>query len=97
MSYIWFESVLEALGKRISFESISNIYGNSFCKKPNEIVSAANPLLKHGGKDIHSGATILGMAGTIKTITVKDDVDVNKLFGPDAGDTTWAKDFILNG
>ena len=32
MSYVWFQSVLAALGKRINFESISNIYGNSFAK-----------------------------------------------------------------
>jgi len=69
MSYIWFQSVLAALGKRISFESISNLYGNSFAKDSAKIVQAANPLLKDGGK---SGSSITGLAGQIKIIKAKD-------------------------
>lgn len=96
MSYIWFNMVLESLGKRINFESISNIYGNSFCKEPQKIVLAANPLLKNGGRDTHSGAAVMGLAGNIAHIKVKkSEVDINKLFAGDKSDNSWAKDFIL--
>lgn len=48
MAYIWFDMVLVALGKRINFESVSNIFGNSFVKDSSEIVASANPLVKQG-------------------------------------------------
>ena len=69
MPYIWFQAVLAALGKRINFESISNIYGNSFAKDSAKIVQAANPLLKNGGK---SSAGIASLAGSIKVIKAND-------------------------
>ena len=69
MSYVWFQSVLAALGKRINFESISNIYGNSFAKDSAKIVQAANPLLKEGAK-VNTG--VAGLTGQIKVIKAKD-------------------------
>lgn len=47
MSFVWFNQVLSALGKRLNYESISNLYGNSFCKDSADIISRANPLI-HG-------------------------------------------------
>lgn len=95
MSYIWFNQVLEALGKKLNYESISNIYGNSFCKDPQKIVVAANPLVKNAGKNIHSGAAIMQMAGTIKITELKDDNigDVNTFF-KDGSDVSWAEEFM---
>lgn len=75
MAYIWFQAVLAALGKRINYESISNIYGNSFAKDAAKIVQSANPLIKSGGQS--SGAGIAGLAGQIKTITV-DNKEIAK-------------------
>ena len=65
MAYIWFNAVLEALGKRLNYESISNIYGNSFAKDSAKIVQAANPLVKNGGS---GNGSIANLAGQIKTI-----------------------------
>ena len=69
MSYIWFNSVLEALGKRLNYESISNLYGNSFAKDASKIIQAANPLLKNGGK-VNTG--VMGLMGQIKVIKSND-------------------------
>lgn len=46
MSLIWFNKVLESLGKRLNFESISCLYGNSFAKDAAEVIQGANPLQK---------------------------------------------------
>ena len=88
MSYVWFEMVLEALGKRISFESISNLYGNSFAKDASKYISAANPLVKNGGKSVSSG--IESLAGAITIVDSKktqdsdgglDFKELNKMLG----------------
>ena len=69
MAYIWFNAVLEALGKRLNYESISNLYGNSFAKDSAKIIQAANPLLKNGGK-VNTG--VMGLMGNIKKIKTND-------------------------
>ena len=74
MTYIWFNSVLEALGKRINYESISNLYGNSFAKDSAKAIQAANPLIKNGGK-VDTG--VMGLMGQIKIIK-SDNKDVQK-------------------
>lgn len=74
MSYIWFNAVLEALGKRLNYESISNIYGNSFAKDSAKIVQAANPLIKSGNT---SSAGLMGLMGNIKIIK-SDNKDLAK-------------------
>lgn len=75
MTYIWFNKVLEALGKRINYESISNLYGNSFAKESAQIVQAANPLIKTGSKPNNTG--VVGLMGNIKIIKA-DNKDVAK-------------------
>lgn len=83
MAYIWFNLVLEALGKRLNYESISNIYGNSFAKDSAKIVQQANPLLKQGkksGLDSIMGAIHINTAKTAeesaeKTAQVLGDMD----------------------
>ena len=89
MAYIWFNSVLEALGKRINYESISNIYGNSFAKDSAKIVQAANPLLKNGGTP--SGTGIMGLTGQIKIIESKDKEDSKQALRKQIGDLSWAE------
>ena len=56
---------MESLGKKLNFESISNLYGNSFAKDSAKIVQAANPLLKNGGK---ANTGVMGLMGQIKVI-----------------------------
>ena len=89
MAYIWFNSVLEALGKRINYESISNIYGNSFAKDSAKIVQAANPLLKDGGK-VNTG--VAGLAGQIKVIKADNKEAAKKAVQNELGsDLDWAE------
>lgn len=90
MAYIWFNLVLEALGKRINFESISNLYGNSFAKEAGKIVTEANPLLKHGGA---SSAGIMGLMGKIQVIdATKSSKEAQaRAEKKILGDTSWAE------
>ena len=91
MAYIWFQSVLEALGKRINYESISNIYGNSFAKDSAKIVQAANPLLKpHVGG---SAQTLMAMPGSLKIIEgplEKQKEQAQKSMG----DMSWFEEYL---
>ena len=91
MSYVWFNLVLEALGKRLNFESISNVYGNSFAKDAAKIVQGANPLVKNGGR---SNAGIMGLMGQIKIIkpteTLSTDA-ITEAVEAELGDVSWAE------
>ena len=84
---MWFNSVLSALGKRLNFESISNIYGNSFAKDSSKIVQAANPLLKNGGKPNTGG---MGLMGKIKIIETKSKDTSKQAIKQQLGDISWA-------
>ena len=88
MSYIWFQSVLAALGKRINFESISNLYGNAFAKDAGKIVPGANPLLKNGGK-VNTG--VMGLMGKIKIIDTKSEDAKKNALKKQLGDISWAE------
>ena len=88
MSYIWFNRVLEALGKRINYESISNIYGNSFAKDSAKIVQAANPLLKGDGKP---NTGVMGLMGQIKIIDTSSKDAQKQALKNQLGDISWAE------
>lgn len=75
----------------MNFESISNIYGNSFAKDSSKIVQGANPLLKNGGR---SNAGIMGLMGNIKIIKPSDTSNPNaaiKAVEAELGDVSWAE------
>lgn len=44
MSLPFFDDVLEALGKRVTYDAVVNYAGNSFCEKSWEMISDNNPL-----------------------------------------------------
>lgn len=76
MSYVFFQDVLAALGKKLSFESISNLYGRTvFDKKGGEGISKtiemANPLTKPNTKN--SAAVLMAMPGTMSIIDMKKE------------------------
>lgn len=91
MTYNWFNLVLEALGKKLNFESISNLYGNSFAKDSANVIQAANPLIK---KPTHGGNGISGLVGNIKVIETKNKDAAIKSAQKTLGDFSWAKEFI---
>lgn len=84
MSYVWFNRVLQALGKRLNYESISNLYGNSFAKQSAKIIQGANPLHKFNPNN--SGAGIMALAGSIKIIDANSSASTQSVLG----DTSWA-------
>lgn len=88
MSYIWFNSVLDALGKRLNYESVSNLYGNSFAKDADKLIKASNPLLKNGGKQ---DTGIMGLAGKIKIIESKTKESGKQALIEKLGDISWAE------
>lgn len=95
MSYVFFQSVLEALGKRINFESISNMYGKTvFDKKGgeaiNNIIAQANPLYKPSTRN--SASTLLHMPGSMTIIEAGSNQKeaAEKVLG----DISWFEDFL---
>ncbi len=93
MSYVFFQDVLAALGKRINFESISNMYGKTvFDKKGGEaitrMIQQANPLIKPSTSN--SAATFLSMPGGM-TIIESGQKDVAKQA---LGDTSWFEEYL---
>lgn len=88
MSYVWFTAVLSAIGKKISFESISNLYGNSFAKDAGKVIQQSYPLAPNGGKKQSGG--IMDLAGQIKIIDKnKDSSDSIKTAEKTLGDLSW--------
>ena len=92
MAYIWFQAVLEALGKRINYESISNLYGNSFAKDSAKIVQAANPLLKQGGPG-NAAQTLMAMPSKIAIID--GPIEAQKAQAEKSmGDMSWFEEYL---
>ena len=95
MSYIFFQDVLEALGKRINFESISNMYGKTvFDKKGgdaiNNMIAKANPLTKPS--TTNSAAMMLSMPGQIAIIESGDNQKAKAQ--EKLGDMSWFEDML---
>lgn len=86
MSIEFFNNVLAALGKKLNYESISNLYGNSFCKDAGKYISEANPLVKKG--------KMSGFNKILKNVkVVKADTAEAKMAAveKDLGDVSWAE------
>ena len=90
MAYIWFNLVLEALGKRINYESISNLYGNSFTKDAAKLVQQSNPLIGHNGPG-NAAQQLLAMPGKLAIIEGGNQKEQAK---KQMGDISWFEDFI---
>lgn len=91
MSLPFFNDVLAALGRRLNYESVSNLYGNSFCKDASKYIQQAYPLTRE--KKISSGfADVLSSATVIKAGNSAEaaNAGLNATFG----DTSWAEGLI---
>ena len=89
MAYIWFNLVLEALGKRLNYESVSNLYGNSFAKDAGKHIQAANPLTKYNAA---KGGGITELLGSVKIIDASQAPDAARMAVEDKlGDISWAE------
>lgn len=91
MAYVWFQSILEALGKRLNYESLSNLYGNAFAKDAAKLVQAANPLIKpHVGG---SAQTLLAMPSKMTIIEGPKEAQKAQV-EKTMGDISWFEEFI---
>ena len=79
---------MEALGKRLNYESISCLYGNSFAKDASKIVQASYPLAKNGAK---SGGSVMDLPGAITVIEKKTAAEKKKAAEKELGDLSWAE------
>ena len=92
MSIPFFNDVLAALGKRLNYESISNLYGNSFCKDAQKYISQANPLMKIN----RNKQALQTMFKDIKVIKTQNAEDKKKAIETRLGgeDLSWAEGFL---
>ena len=94
MAYIWFNAVLEALGKRLSYESISNLYGNSFAKDAAKLIQAANPLIKNGHVGQNGAQALLAMGGKMTIIDSADRKAQIAQASKTMGDMSWIEEYL---
>lgn len=82
MSIPFFHDVLSSIGKKINYESMSNLYGNSFAKKVDKYLSKLYPL-KGSGSDNVSGFAKMINSSKITKISAKGKTgaDIAKALG----------------
>lgn len=95
MSYIFFQDVLTALGKKINFESISNLFGRTvFDKKggeaTNRMIQQANPLIK--ASTTNSASTFLSMPGSMAII--ESGANQKEQATKALGDISWFEEYL---
>lgn len=95
MTYIFFNDVLAALGKKINFDSISNMYGRTvFDKKSgdaiNKMIEKANPLYKPS--TTNSGSAMLSLPGSVAIIEA--GVHQKEQAQKKLGDMSWFEDML---
>ena len=67
MTYVRYTNILSEIVKKLRYESISNLWGNSFAKDVNEVVDKYNPL-----------TDLMGQSGGARRLTRSA---INKLKG----------------
>lgn len=93
MSIPFFNSVLSAIGRKLNYDSVSNLYGNSFCKDAGKYIQDAYPLapvkkVSSGMLNMLSQATIIKAdAGSTEAVTK----ELGKKLG---GDIDWAEGLL---
>lgn len=93
MSIPFFNSVLSAIGRKLNYDSVSNLYGNSFCKDAGKYIQDAFPLAPV--KKINSGmVNMLSRATIIKMDTENTDVAAKELGKKLGGDISWAEGLL---
>lgn len=79
MSLLFFESVLEELGKKLNYDAVSNYAGNSFCNKSWEMIQKAHPMNANPEK---VGASAVASFFENANIIVKRTADNAEDIGP---------------
>lgn len=93
MSIPFFNSVLSAIGRKLNYSSVSNLYGNSFCKDAGKYIQDAFPLSPV--KKISSGmVNMLSQATIIKMDKKNEDAATQALGKKLGGDISWAEGLL---
>ena len=92
MSIPFFNNVLAALGKKLNYESISNLYGNSFAKDAGKYINEANPLVKKGKMD--SFAKLISGMNFKKIAAAGKAEQKTAALEKDLGDISWAEGLV---
>lgn len=70
MSYVFFESVLTSIGRRLNYDAVVNYAGNSYFEKSWEVISENNPMnLKKA--DAHDKSGLGNFAKNLKAGSIK--------------------------
>lgn len=73
MSYIFFEEVLEELGRKLNYDAIVNYAGNSFCEKSWDMIMDSNPMLiSENGRSYRGNQTLANFLGGARMATPAD-------------------------
>ena len=93
MSIPFFNSVLSAIGRKLNYDSVSNLYGNSFCKDAGKYIQEAYPLAPI--KKVSSGImNMLSSATIIKMDTENTDIATQEIGKKLGGDVSWAEGLL---
>ena len=93
MSIPFFQSVLAAIGRKLNYDSVSNLYGNSFCKDAGKYIQDAYPLSPV--KKVSSGmVNMLSQATIIKMDTTNTEAATQELGKKLGGDISWAEGLL---
>ncbi len=73
MSYIFFESVLEELGRKLNYDAVVNYAGNSFCEKSWDMIMDMNPMMmSENGKSHRGNRQLADFLGSARIATPAD-------------------------
>lgn len=93
MSIPFFHSVLSAIGRKLNYDSVSNLYGNSFCKDAGKYIQDAYPLMPV--RKVGSGMiNMLSQATIIKSDNADTEVVAKEISKKLGGDVSWAEGLL---
>ena len=93
MSLLFFQEVLKALGRKLNYESISNLYGNSFCKDAGKHISKAFPLTKPS--NVNKGwVDMINKAVSTQRKAMANGASKQDVVNKQLGDVSWAEGLL---
>lgn len=73
MSYIFFEDILEELGRKLNYDAVVNYAGNSFCEKSWDMIMDNNPMtMNENGRSRRGDQTLANFLGNARVATPAD-------------------------
>ena len=72
MSMVFFDDVLEALGRRVMYEAVVNYAGNAFCEKSWDMIQENNPFIIAEGKDGQHSRVGNKLAGFLNSMNIPE-------------------------